>query len=342
MLTLALLPGVLGAYHSEFERSPELLEVARSFLEEMREARSFTLETANPRLQERTQTWYHTLDESDGPRSSQLQERSQREERSGSTPPACPSRCDSTSQKSVYCKACRANKNIDKFCWQHYNQNAVACLKMKVADSVCGLAGELTSLADGMQAEIAIDEDACYGMVSGYSGIQDLVDAIQDGVVDRDNIDGCWANIVGNNANFGAHQWDLGYFLSRAKTQLATALEDVFSAIDNHAGSNSGRRLESVRRLGLDGYSTNKAGTSSVVSLLATLETLDDCEDTLIDWGSGLEHAGMPCQAACDGSLGYCDYCGSGKCCKDGETDGACKGGEGGDGRYVCVPAYDG
>jgi len=238
---------------------------------------------------------------------------------------------------SIYCKACRKGKDMQTFCTDHYANNMEQCLKYKVADSVCVLAGEMNSLGEGLQVD---DSDNDCFVELGYGSAIDLATALQDGSLADDArraLNRCWSDVVGGMSNFGASQWALGYYFARSKKELGDALDNVFGAMETHTGGR--RRLA-------DGYAANKAGTSTVLGMLNPNSDvyvgnpLERCDAFLKETGSGLENPGQPCEIACDSTAGFCDYCGTGKCCKNGENDSACSGTEGGEDRYTCVPAY--
>ena len=46
------------------------------------------------------------------------------------------------------------------------------------------------------------------------------------------------------------------------------------------------------------------------------------------------------CLTQCSYFPGSCEYCGSGKCCKDGVKEYDCRGWEGGIGSHICVPSW--
>jgi len=238
---------------------------------------------------------------------------------------------------SIYCKACRVGKDMETFCTENYNNNKEQCLKYKVADSVCVSTGALTSLAEGLQVDIDPSNN-CF-MELGLENADEISNALQEGTLDRKELDRCWSNVVGEQSNFGEDQWALGSYFARTKKELGKMLDDVFNTIETATGLVR-------RRVSPDGYSSNKVGNSNLFNTMNPNSEyyigspLETCDTWLKTRGSGLENPGQPCAIACNGVDGYCSYCGTGKCCKDGVQSGSCSGAEGGDDRYVCVPDY--
>merc|ERR1719461_1119007 len=172
----------------------------------------------------------------------------------------------------------------------------------------------------------------------GWSGTE-LRDKIRNGDVGPQKLDQFFSEIAGDDAQFGNFQWDLAYFFARQKMIVKSSLNDLWTVIDGWANDATvRRRLPGYQG---DGYSDNKSGTSDELNwMLSSGKILGDCNTWLENAGSGLQNAGEACKDACDltsSTNGLCDYCGTGKCCKEGTSGSACNGNEGGDMRWICV-----
>lgn len=263
--------------------------------------------------------------------------------------------------KSVSTYLVKLTTSQKRYCKNNPNANNAACadfrrykaLKTDMGDHVCTMLGKLHSLVSGMQMNIADTSSSCY---NGKCGAE-LSDAIENGDrgFDVSSIDKHWANIVGNQANFnvaGHNQWAIGYFITRQKMLMKTYWPKLLNTIDDWMTQSGRRRVEDLRdmletprrRAGYqgNGYPDNLSGTSSVLNLMASYPDISqECDNFLSNLGSGLENAGEACSDACSNSLDKkCSFCGTGKCCKNGQAgtgNGRCSGNVGGADRHVCV-----
>jgi len=257
---------------------------------------------------------------------------------------------------SLRCRDC-LGQNVMTWCSNNYAGNEAECdqweteheMKSLTADSVCVMMGKMNSLLEAFQAEIAEKYDTI--CLDGYESNQALVDAIREGDADPGDMDKCWANIVGNQANFGNNQWEMAYLIARQKLNIKDFLDEIFSDIETYASNT--RRLDwAMQKFERSNQPWNdqedfaeggesgrwSSGGSALLNRVIDMpagSTMDPCKQWLAQDGSGLRNPGHPCLAAC-GSSGPCNFCGTGKCCEKGNTGSGCTG-EGGDERHVCI-----